>query len=91
MTKTKLDTKLLRRLLKYLAPYKWKFILAFFMMFITTFTGMILPLVSGLAVDIMKDPTIALIDKSRIIMWGAIILIAIMGDRKSTRLNSSHL
>lgn len=79
MTKTKLDTKLLRRLLKYLAPYKWKFILAFFMMFITTFTGMILPLVSGLAVDIMKDPTIALIDKSRIIMWGAIILIAIMG------------
>ena len=38
------DSRLLLRLLKYLKPYAKKFVLAFFLMIITTFAGMVLPL-----------------------------------------------
>lgn len=75
MTTPKKDQKLLRRLLKYLLPYKWQFVLAFLMMIVTTFTGMILPLASGLSIDIMKDPTMLYEEKVKVITLGAAVLV----------------
>jgi len=73
------DKRLLLRLLRYLRPYTGKFVLAFALMIITTFTNMILPLASGLAIDVMKDPLISLDDKILIVVFGALILLFITG------------
>ncbi|MFA5421797.1 MAG: ABC transporter ATP-binding protein [Bacilli bacterium] len=71
------DVKLLVRLLGYFKPYTGKFILAFFLMIVTTFTNMIMPLASGLAIDIMTDAAITLQDKTNIVLIGAAILLVI--------------
>lgn len=47
------DKNLIRRLLKYLKPYKLKFIGAFLMMFVTTFSNIALPLATGWSIDYM--------------------------------------
>jgi ATP-binding cassette subfamily B protein len=54
------DSRLLKRLLRYLRPYAGKFILAFALMVVTTFTNMALPMASGLAIDAMIDPALTL-------------------------------
>ncbi len=71
------DEKLLVRLLKYLKPYTGKFILAFLLMIITTFTNMVLPLASGLSIDLMQDPLYTLTEKINIVLIGAAVLVVI--------------
>ncbi len=73
------DKQIIIRLLRYLLPYKWKFVLAFFMMLITTFTSMVLPLASGLGIDFMKRDDVTTDVKVRVIVIGAAILILITG------------
>lgn len=73
------DKKLALRFLSYLRPYLGKFIFAFFLMIVSTFTGMVLPLASGLAIDIMKDPTLPLETKIWIIGIGTGALLLITG------------
>lgn len=47
------DTTLVKRLLKYLSPHKTKFVGAFLMMFVTTFSSLVLPLATGWSIDYM--------------------------------------
>ena len=47
------DKTLIKRLLKYLKPHRGEFIGAFFMMFITIFTNLVLPLATGWSIDYM--------------------------------------
>lgn len=71
------DIKLLVRLLRYFKPYTGKFIWAFVLMIITTFTNMILPLASGLAIDLMADPLYNVEQKTWIVIIGALILLLV--------------
>lgn len=75
------DHKLVSRLLKYLKPYRGRFIAAFFLMIVTTFTNMVLPLASGFAIDLMTDELFpgrySLDEKVIIIFVGAMILLVI--------------
>ncbi len=73
------DRRLLARLLGYLRPYIGKIILAAFLMVITTFTNMVLPLASGLSIDLMTDTGILLADKIRIVLIGTGVLLFITG------------
>ncbi|MFA6780916.1 MAG: ABC transporter ATP-binding protein, partial [Bacilli bacterium] len=73
------DAKLLVRLLGYFKPYTGKFVLAFLLMIITTFTNMILPLASGLAIDLMTDPLYTLEQKTLTVIIGAVVLLIITG------------
>ena len=73
------DRRLLLRLLKYLKPYTKKFILAFFLMIITTFAGMVLPLASGLAIDVMKDVSYTLETKITIVLVGTGAMLVMTG------------
>jgi len=71
------DIKLLVRLLRYFKPYAGKFIWAFVLMIITTFTNMILPLASGLAIDLMADSFYSIEQKTWIVIIGALILLLV--------------
>jgi len=75
------DHKLVSRLLKYLKPYRGRFIAAFFLMIVTTFTNMVLPLASGFAIDLMTDELFpgrfSLDEKVIIIFIAAMILLVI--------------
>ncbi len=73
------DLKLLARLLRYFKPYTAKFVWAFLLMIITTFTNMIMPLASGLAIDLMVDPAFSLEQKITVVIIGAAILLVITG------------
>ena len=73
------DRRLLTRLLTYLRPYLGKFILAFFLMIFTTFTNMVLPIASGLAIDYMLDPLFTLDEKITMVLVGTGILLVITG------------
>ncbi len=73
------DIKLLVRILRYFKPYTGKFIWAFVLMIITTFTNMIMPLASGLAIDLMTDATYSLEYKITVVIIGAVILLIITG------------
>jgi len=73
------DEKLLVRLLRYLKPYTGKFILAFLLMIITTFTNMVLPLASGLSIDVMQSTAYTLTEKINIVLIGASVLVVITG------------
>lgn len=57
------DKNLILRLLKYLKPYKLKFIGAFLMMFVTTFTNIALPLATGFSIDYMGRTDVTNQDK----------------------------
>ncbi|MFA7020839.1 MAG: ABC transporter ATP-binding protein, partial [Bacilli bacterium] len=59
--------------------YTGKFVLAFLLMIITTFTNMILPLASGLAIDLMTDPLYTLEQKTLTVIIGAVVLLIITG------------
>src|SRR5690606_4819136 len=74
------DKHIVQRLLKYLLPYSWKFVLSFLMMIVTTFANMVLPLASGLAVDLMTKPEaeVSLETKMITLGIGAGILLIIM-------------
>lgn len=48
-------------------------------MIITTFTNMIMPLASGLAIDLMVDPAFSLEQKITVVIIGAAILLVITG------------
>jgi len=73
------DLKLIKRLLTYLKPYSGKFILAFFLMIVTTFTNMALPIASGLSIDIMIDQSIPFDRKLWTVIIGAGVLLLITG------------
>lgn len=70
------DTKVFARFFGYLKPHAKKFILAFGLMILSTFTGMVLPLASGLAIDVMKDTSLTLETKVWIVIIGSLILLA---------------
>lgn len=71
------DVKLLKRILSYFKPYTGKFVWAFILMIITTFTNMVLPLASGLAIDIMVDPFYSFDQKVLIVVIGTLVLLFI--------------
>ncbi len=78
------DYKLIFRLLGYLKPYTRRFVIAFLLMLVTTFTNMILPLASGFAIDLMADEikgpndvAFLLQEKITIVLIGAGILLLI--------------
>lgn len=73
------DTKVFARFFNYLKPHWRKFILAFVLMILSTFTGMILPLASGLAIDVMKDVDLTLESKVWIVLIGTIVLLITTG------------
>lgn len=73
------DTKVFARFFGYLKPHKYKFTLAFGLMILSTFTGMVLPLASGLAIDLMKDDTIAIETKIWIVVGGTFALLLTTG------------
>src|SRR5690606_6818575 len=74
------DKHIVIRLLSYLKPYTWKFIGSFLLMIVTTFANMVLPLASGLAVDLMAKPEseMPLETKMLILGIGAAVLLIIM-------------
>ncbi|HLT00027.1 MAG TPA: ABC transporter ATP-binding protein, partial [Acholeplasma sp.] len=74
------DKHIVIRLLSYLKPYTWKFIGSFLLMIVTTFANMVLPLASGLAVDLMAKPeaVMPLEIKMLILGIGAAVLLIIM-------------
>jgi len=73
------DRRLITRLLTYLKPFTGKFVLAFCLMIITTFTNMVLPLASGLSIDLMMNPAISTTEKITTVLWGAGVLLVITG------------
>lgn len=80
------DYKIIFRLLKYLKPYTKRFVGAFLLMIVTTFTNMVLPLASGFAIDLMGneitkgDGTFFLLrEKIIIILIGTLILVLVTG------------
>jgi len=54
------DRKVFARFYTYLKPHLRTFVLAFVLMILGTFTGIILPLASGLAIDQMQNPLLNL-------------------------------
>ena len=73
------DRKVILRFFTYLKPHLKSFVIAFFLMIIGTFTGMILPLASGLAIDQMQNPLLSLEDKLWIVAMGTLILLLTSG------------
>ncbi|MEY3431638.1 MAG: ABC-type multidrug/protein/lipid transport system ATPase component [Bacillota bacterium] len=73
------DRKVILRFFAYLKPHLKTFILAFVLMIIGTFTGMILPLASGLAIDQMQNPGLTLEDKLWIVGIGTVVLLITSG------------
>ena len=73
------DRKVIARFFTYLKPHLRTFILAFILMVFGTFTGMILPLASGLAIDQMQNPLLTLEDKLWIVGIGTVVLLMTSG------------
>ncbi len=73
------DRKVIARFFTYLKPHLRTFILAFILMVFGTFTGMILPLASGLAIDQMQNPLLSLEDKLWIVGTGTVVLLITSG------------
>ena len=73
------DRKVIVRFFAYLKPHLKTFILAFVLMIFGTFTGMILPLASGLAIDQMQNPALNLEDKLWIVGIGTVVLLVTSG------------
>ncbi len=72
------DSKLTSRLMKYLVPYLGKFLLSFGMMFVTTFTNIILPLATGWSIDYMVRTDVTFDQKLLVLFIGAGIGLLIM-------------
>lgn len=75
----KQDKHLFTRLLKYITPHWKQFSLAFLLMILTTFAGMVLPLASGLAIDLMKEETLPIETKLHIVLIGTAVLLLMIG------------
>ncbi len=73
------DRKVIVRFFAYLKPHLKTFILAFVLMIFGTFTGMILPLASGLAIDQMQNPGLNLEEKLWIVGIGTVVLLVTSG------------
>jgi ATP-binding cassette subfamily B protein len=73
------DLSVIKRFLAYLKPHLRTFVLAFILMVFGTFTGMILPLASGLAIDQMQNPLTSLTDKLWILGIGTGVLLLTSG------------
>jgi len=71
------DRKIFVRFYTYLKPHLGTFILAFVLMILGTFTGIILPLASGLAIDQMQNPLLDLNDKLWILGIGTGVLLLV--------------
>ncbi len=72
------DFDLIKRLLKYMAPHKGKFIIAFILMALTTLANLVMPLATGFAIDNMTRDDISFNDKMVILMIGASVLLIVM-------------
>ena len=73
------DWNVIQRFYAYLKPYLWTFVIALMLMILSTLTGMILPLASGLAIDRMLDPLLTLDQKVWIIIIGTVVLLITSG------------
>lgn len=73
------DRKVIVRFFAYLKPHLKTFILAFVLMIFGTFTGMILPLASGLAIDQMQNPALNLEEKLWLVGIGTVVLLVTSG------------
>lgn len=71
------DRKVFARFYMYLKPHLRTFVLAFVLMILGTFTGIILPLASGLAIDQMQNPLLTLNDKLWILGIGTGVLLLV--------------
>ncbi len=71
---TRQDRHVIARFYRYLKPHRVTFIVALLLMVIGTFTGMILPLASGLAIDVMQS-SLPLETKLMILAIGTIVLL----------------
>ena len=69
------DRQVIARFYRYLKPHRGTFMLALLLMVIGTFTGMILPLASGLAIDLMQNQNILLETRLWILGIGTIVLL----------------
>lgn len=72
------DKNLIKRLLKYLNPYKGKFLLSFLLMTIVIFAGMVLPIASGIAIDVMSNNDIPLNDRLIQLLIGVIVMLIVI-------------
>ena len=73
------DNTLIARFYGYIKPHIWTFVFAFVLMIIGTFTGAILPLASGLAIDQMTKDSLTLDTKIWIVVIGSLVLIVTSG------------
>ena len=73
------DNTLIARFYGYIKPHIWTFVFAFVLMIIGTFTGAILPLASGLAIDQMTNDSLTLDTKIWIVVIGSLVLIVTSG------------
>ena len=71
---TRQDRHVIARFYRYLKPHRVTFIVALLLMVIGTFTGMILPLASGLAIDVMQS-SLPLETRLMILAIGTIVLL----------------
>jgi ATP-binding cassette subfamily B protein len=71
------DFRVIKRFLTYVKPHIKTFIIAFFLMVLATFTGMILPLASGLAIDQMLSQDLTINDKIWLVVIGTLVLLII--------------
>lgn len=72
------DKHLIKRLLTYLKPHKFRFLSAFLMMFVTTFASIIMPLVTGWAIDYMVRTDVATEQKMLVLTIGAAIAVGVL-------------
>jgi ATP-binding cassette, subfamily B, multidrug efflux pump len=73
------DRRVIARFYTYLKPHLKTFVFAFILMILGTFTGMILPLASGLAIDQMQSPLLTLEQKLWTVGIGAVVLLITSG------------
>lgn len=73
------DRQVLIRFYGYLKPYLLTFIIAFILLILGTFTGMLLPLASGLAIDQMQNPALSLDQKLWILGIGTGVMLITSG------------
>jgi ATP-binding cassette, subfamily B, multidrug efflux pump len=77
--KSRQDRRVIARFYTYLKPHLRTFILAFVLMILSTFTGMILPLASGLAIDQMQNPLLTINEKVTLVLIGLGVLLITSG------------
>jgi len=72
------DKKTLKRIWHYIKPHKFKFFLSFGLMIINILGDVMLPLMFGLAVDMLLNPDLSFDQKLMIVIIGAVVVFAFL-------------